>query len=65
MSRIYTIALSLVACLLLYAADPLPKPKQFDHADPYPNFGIWGWSAISNNGKASVAGSTTERASPR
>jgi len=25
MSRIYTVALSLVACLLLYAADPLPK----------------------------------------
>jgi Putative esterase len=29
-------------------ADPLPKPKLFDHADPYPNFSIWGWEVISN-----------------
>jgi hypothetical protein len=29
-------------------ADPLPKPEVFAHADPYPNFGIWGWEVESN-----------------
>ena len=29
-------------------ADPLPKPDVFAHADPYPNFGIWGWEVASN-----------------
>jgi hypothetical protein len=29
-------------------ADPLPKPDTFAHADPYPNFGIWGWEVASN-----------------
>jgi hypothetical protein len=29
-------------------ADPLPKPDVFAHADPYPNFGIWGWEVESN-----------------
>jgi hypothetical protein len=29
-------------------ANPLPKPKVFAHADPYPNFSIWSWQVISN-----------------
>jgi hypothetical protein len=29
-------------------ADPLAKPDVFAHADPYPNFGIWGWEVASN-----------------
>lgn len=28
--------------------DPPAKPKVFDHADPYPNFTIWGWEAVSS-----------------
>ncbi|MDE3167781.1 MAG: hypothetical protein KGN36_18415 [Acidobacteriota bacterium] len=28
--------------------DSPAKPATFDHADPYPNFTIWGWEAISN-----------------
>jgi hypothetical protein len=29
-------------------ANPFPKPDVFSHADPYPNFGIWGWEVASN-----------------
>ena len=29
-------------------ADPLPKPAVFSHADPYPNFDIWGWQVTSD-----------------
>ena len=29
-------------------ADPLPKPAVFSHADPYPNFDIWGWEVTSD-----------------
>lgn len=29
-------------------ASPLPRPKLFSHADPYPNFEIWGWTAASS-----------------
>jgi len=29
-------------------AHPLPKPVAFDHADPYPNFGIWDWEVVSD-----------------
>ena len=29
-------------------AAPLPKPASFSHADPYPNFDVWGWEASSN-----------------
>ena len=28
--------------------NPLPKPALFDHADVYPNFGVWGWEAGSD-----------------
>ena len=28
-------------------ANPIPKPDVFAHADPYPNFGIWGWEVAS------------------
>jgi pimeloyl-ACP methyl ester carboxylesterase len=27
---------------------PAPKPALFSHADPYPNFSVWGWEAASN-----------------
>ena len=29
-------------------AHPLPKPAIFSHADPYPNFGVWGWEVVSD-----------------
>ena len=29
-------------------ANPLPKPGSFSHADVYPNFGVWGWEAVSD-----------------
>jgi len=29
-------------------AHPLPKPAVFSHADPYPNFGVWGWEVVSD-----------------
>jgi pimeloyl-ACP methyl ester carboxylesterase len=29
-------------------AKPGPKPDVFSHADPYPNFSVWGWEAASN-----------------
>jgi len=29
-------------------AHPLPKPAAFNHADPYPNFGIWDWEVVSD-----------------
>jgi pimeloyl-ACP methyl ester carboxylesterase len=29
-------------------AKPAPKPAVFSHADPYPNFSVWGWEAASN-----------------
>jgi hypothetical protein len=29
-------------------ADPLPKPIEFSHADPYPNFSVWGWEVASD-----------------
>jgi hypothetical protein len=33
---------------------PVSDPKQFSHADPYPNFGIWRWSVISNRRRPGV-----------
>src|SRR5205085_8430560 len=36
-------------------ATPLPKPKVFSHADPYPNFSIWGWNVISNRRRPGIA----------
>jgi hypothetical protein len=35
-------------------ADPLPRPKSFSHADPYPNFALWNWSVISNRRQPGV-----------
>ncbi len=35
-------------------ANPLPPPKVFDHADPYPNFTIWGWEAVSDRRRPGV-----------
>jgi hypothetical protein len=29
-------------------AHPLHKPPVFSHADPYPNFGVWGWEVVSD-----------------
>jgi pimeloyl-ACP methyl ester carboxylesterase len=29
-------------------AAPAPKPSVFSHADPYPNFSVWGWEAVSD-----------------
>ncbi len=29
-------------------AHPLPRPAVFSHADPYPNFGVWGWEVVSD-----------------
>jgi pimeloyl-ACP methyl ester carboxylesterase len=29
-------------------ANPLPKPAAFTHADPYPNFSVWGWEVTSD-----------------
>jgi hypothetical protein len=29
-------------------ATPLPKPTVFHHADPYPNFTVWGWQVSSD-----------------
>jgi len=29
-------------------AHPLPKSAAFNHADPYPNFGIWDWEVVSD-----------------
>ena len=28
--------------------NPLPAPAQFNHADVYPNFSVWGWEVRSN-----------------
>jgi hypothetical protein len=33
---------------LLAFTNPLAAPPVFSHADPYPNFTLWGWEAISN-----------------
>jgi hypothetical protein len=27
---------------------PLPKPAEFSHADPWPDFTVWGWEVVSN-----------------
>ncbi|HXA50898.1 MAG TPA: alpha/beta hydrolase-fold protein, partial [Candidatus Acidoferrum sp.] len=35
-------------------ASPLPRPKVFAHADPYPNFSIWSWEVISNRRRPGV-----------
>jgi Putative esterase len=35
-------------------ASPLPKPKTFTHADPYPNFGVWGWGVVSDRRRPGV-----------
>jgi Putative esterase len=29
-------------------AHPRPKPVNFSHADPYPNFGVWNWEVVSD-----------------
>ena len=29
-------------------AHPLPRPAEFSHADPYPNFGVWDWEVVSD-----------------
>jgi hypothetical protein len=45
-------ATSLVAETLDFHLDafnhPLPNPAAFNHADPYPNFGIWDWEVVSD-----------------
>lgn len=33
---------------LIAFATPLPAPAVFSHADPYPNFTVWGWEVISH-----------------
>jgi len=33
---------------LLAFGNPLAAPPVFTHADPYPNFTLWGWEVISN-----------------
>jgi hypothetical protein len=35
-------------------ANPMPKPKVFDHADPYPNFTIWSWQVISDRRRPGI-----------
>lgn len=42
-----TVAEALDFHMSVFAA-PTPKPSVFSHADPYPNFSVWGWEAASD-----------------
>ena len=44
-------------------ASPAPKTGAFTHADPYPNFSIWGWEVASN--RRQPAFTLLENVSPR
>ncbi len=49
--RALTAAASVAKMLEFHSAAfaaPGPKPPTFNHADPYPNFNVWGWEAGSN-----------------
>jgi hypothetical protein len=65
-TRLFNSETSLAAALDFHLgtfATPLPKPKLFAHADPYPNFSIWGWGVISNRRRPGVT--LLENVSPR
>lgn len=36
-------------------AAPGAKPAAFSHADPYPNFSVWGWQVVSDRRRPGVA----------
>ncbi len=44
-------------------AAPAAKPGPFSHADPYPNFSVWGWEVASNRRRPGF--SLLEDVSPR
>ena len=35
-------------------ADPLPRPKVWNHADVYPDFAVWGWEVTSDRRQAGI-----------
>src|SRR5207245_142745 len=48
-----TMAAALDFHVAVFASPPL-KPRIFTHADPYPNFALWGWGVVSNRRQPGV-----------